>query len=180
LSPQRYSERYDIANKILDVRSKLSAAGLDRDQVNTFVAALEADRTGQKLSSVLGALTTRPAEDASTSEHPILQTTAAMGARFEARLNVLNAEIERVLLDIEMVTGQNFADSGADPTRYDPDHVRKMHRAWRRYRTSAACSAAEDYAGGSMAGAFYLFEEVRISEAFLRDISERLKQLNAC
>jgi hypothetical protein len=179
LTPERATQKYDLANKMLDARSKLSAAGYDAEQVDSFVAALENDRTGAKLSSALKALSPESVEPTGPERADILHTTAAMGARVDARLNVVDAEIERVLLDIEILTSHHFAESGADAIRYDPDHVRKMHRAWKLYRKRAAHSASEDYAGGTISGVVYLLEEVRIAEAFLKDMTERLRELTS-
>jgi len=100
-----------------------------------------------------------------------------MGARAEARLSVLDAKIERVLLDIEILTEHNFAQSGLNPTLYDSGHVRKMHRAWKVYRVRAGASASEDYAGGTISGVIWLVEQVRIAEGFLKDMKKRLEDL---
>ena len=100
-----------------------------------------------------------------------------MGARAEARLRVLDAKIEKVLLDIEILNEHNFSQSRLDPKIYDPSHVRKLHRAWKLYRVRAGASASEDYAGGSISGVIWLVEEVRIAEEFLKDIKNRLEDL---
>jgi hypothetical protein len=178
LTPERTRERYELAGKILDVRSKLAAAGFDDWQVEQFIATLEHDKTGEKVSSALKAIGSAVAATTEAREPDVLSTTAAMGARVDARLNVLDAKIERVILDIEILTGHNFALSGADPIRYDSDHVRKMHRAWKVYRKRAALSSSQDYAAATMSPVWYLLEEVRIAEAFLKHMTDRLKELS--
>lgn len=179
LTPERRNERYELASKMLDVRSKLATAGFDPTQVESFVATLEADRSGEKVASALKALGPSWRGSDEPSEPAILQTTIAMGARVEARLNVLDAEIERVLLDLEILCGHHFVQSGADSIRYAEDHVRKMHRAWKLYRLRAARSKAEDYAGGTITGVVFLLEEVRIAEAFLKDMTDRINELTS-
>jgi len=182
-TPAKRSERYDLADKMLDVRQKLSAAGFDGLQIEQFVATLESDKTGERASSMLRAVGLTP-DTLSTSSGDvagpsILHTTAAMGARAEARLGVLDARIEKVLLDIEILTGHAFAQGGLDPKMYDPNHVRKMHRAWKMFRVRAGASASEDYAGGSISGVIWNAEEVRIAEGFLKDIRKRLADLKS-
>lgn len=179
LTPERRSERYELVSKMLDVRSKFVAAGYDPAQIESFVATLEADPSGEKAASALAALGPSSRGSETLSEPDIFETTAAMRARIDARLNVLDAEIDRVLLDLEILCGHNFAQSGADPARYDENHVRKMHRAWKVYRAKAARSRAEDYAGGTIAGVIFLLEEVRIAEAFLKDMTDRVKELTS-
>lgn len=180
-TPAKRSERYDLAGKMLDVRQKLGAAGFDAAQIERFVTTLENDRTGERASSILKVIGSTPDNDSESGEDTaspsILHTTAAMGARADARLRVLDAKIAKVLLDIEILTGHNFARSGHDSAIYDPGHVRKMHRAWKLYRVRAGASASEDYAGGSISGVIWLVEQVRIAEGFLKDMKKRLEDL---
>lgn len=178
MTPETARERYELADKVLDVRSKLSAAGYCDEEVEHFISTLESDKTGEKLTSAFKSIGSGSVITNESEEPAILQTTAAMGARIDARLKVLDAEIERVLLDIEIVTSHNFDKSEGSPNSYDRDHVRKMHRAWKVYRKRAAHSASEDYVGGSISGVIWLLEEVRIAETFLKDMTERLKQLS--
>ena len=180
-TPAKRSERYDLAGKMLDVREKLKAAGFDATHIEHFVTTLESDKTGERASSMLRVIGSTPDNVSASSDSAvrpsILYTTAAMGARAEARLSVLDAKIERVLLDIEILTEHNFAQSGLNPTLYDSGHVRKMHRAWKVYRVRAGASASEDYAGGTISGVIWLVEQVRIAEGFLKDMKKRLEDL---
>ena len=180
-TPAKRSERYDLAGKMLDVREKLRAAGLDRTHIEHFVTTLESDKTGERASSMLRIIGSAPDNGSGSSDSAIgpsiLYTTAAMGARAEARLRVLDAKIDKVLLDIEILTRHNFAQSGLNPTLYDSGHLRKLHRAWKLYRVRAGASASEDYVGGSLSGLIWLGEQVRIAEGFLKDMKKRLEDL---
>lgn len=180
-TPAKRSERYDLAAKMLDVREKLRTAGFDATQIEHFVTTLERDKTGERASSLLRVIGLSPGNVSGSSEPAvrpsILDTTAAMGARAEARLRVLDAKIEKVLLDIEILTEHNFAQSELSPTLYDSGHVRKLHRAWKLYRVRAGASASEDYAGGSLSGVIWFVEQVRIAEGFLKDMKKRLEDL---
>lgn len=180
-TPAKRTERYDLAVKMLDVRERLRAAGFDATHIEHFVTTLESDKTGERASSmlsVIGSIPDNVCGSGDSEDRPsVLSTTAAMGARAEARLRVLDAKIEKVLLDIEILTEHNFAHSGLNPTLYDSGHVRKLHRAWKLYRVRAGASASEDYAGGSISGVICLVEEVRLAEGFLKDMKKRLEDL---
>lgn len=179
-TPAKRSERYDLASKMLDVREKLRGAGFDPGHIEHVITTLESDTTGEKVSSLLRLIGPSVDEyvDFDASIRPsILQTTAAMGARAEAELHVIDAKIEQVLLDLEILTDHNVSRSGIDRELYDSGHIRKLHRAWKLYRIRAGASASEDYAGGSISGIIWLSEQVRISEVFLKDMQQRLDDL---
>jgi hypothetical protein len=111
------------------------------------------------------------------SEPLVLSTTAAMGARLDAELKVLEARIEQKILDIEILSSHNAAINSFNLGVYDPNHVAKVYRAWQLYRRRAGNSVMADYLGGTIAGPMFLAEEVRISQVFLSDLEERFETL---
>lgn len=168
------AEKLDLAAKLLDVRAKLRAPDLTTGQIDDILATAGVDR------SMLPHFEHRSVESIereNENEPSVLSTTAAMGVRLDAQLTVLEAKIEQLMVDIEILAYHNAADNELGVENGEADHVRKMYRAWLRYRKSAAQSVMEDYRGGTIAGAMYLAEEIRISEAFLADLEERLTSL---
>ena len=166
-------EKLDLASKLLDVRSKLRSPELTQGQIDHILKAAGVDRS--LLPDESQSIDNKISFDG--DEPAILSTTAVMSARLISQLDVIDAKIEQHMVDIEILSGHNAMRNDFQHGAENSDHVRKMHKSWLRYRKCAALSAAEDYLGGTMSGAIYIVEEIRISEAFLLDLEDRLKSL---
>lgn len=167
-------EKLDLAAKLLDVRTKLLAPDLTEDQIENILTTAGVERS--LLPEMQGSAALNFDHD-SDDEPPILSTTAAMGVRLDARLKVLDAQIDQKIIDIEILSRHNASLDDLNRSSYDESHVSKMYRAWQLYRRRAGASVMYDYFGGTMAGPMFLAEEIRISEAFLAELEERFAAL---
>lgn len=173
ITSAEHVEKLDLASKLLDVRSKLRSPELTQSQIESILTTAGVDRS--LMPHV--APGNEDESDFDGDEPPVLSTTAAMSARLISQLAVIDAKIEQLMVDIEIISHHNVALSDFGDDSRDSDHVRKMHKSWLRYRRCAALSAAEDYRGGTISGAIYIAEEIRISEAFLLGLEDRLRSL---
>ena len=167
-------EKLDLAAKLFDVRAKLLAPDLTNKQIDNILSTAGIERSMFSDFAPLGAGARQRENE---SEPLVLSTTAAMGARLDAELNVLEARIEQKILDIEILSSHNASLNDVGLEMHDPNHIAKMYRAWRLYRRRAGNSVMADYLGGTIAGPMFLAEEIRISEAFLADLEERFENL---
>lgn len=168
-----HAEKLDLAAKLLDVRSKLRSPDLTTAQIENILSTAGIERS--MLPHFMPG--TEGVSDIEDDEPSVLSTTAAMSARLVSQLAVLEAKIEQLMVDVEILSYHNAAQQELDADDRNSDHIRKMHRSWLRYRKSSALSVAEDYRGGTIAGAIYFAEEIRLSEVFLTGLEDRLKSL---
>ncbi len=127
--------RLDMALKI---KEQLERQGISEEEAHLLADRLANGSAALSEQSLKQIEETLPDQQDVGHSFTVLDTTAAMGAQLDARLQVLDAEIDELMLKLEMLCDPEFWTA-----------LQEAHEAWKTYREAEGHAAYEEMAGGT-------------------------------
>lgn len=147
-------------SSLADLRAKMQAGGMTLKDIEVLEASLT---TGELSNVVEGGVPADADEDDNLPQ--TYWTTYAMRMRAGARLNLLDAQLNEVLIDLGTLVDETGEAA-----------LNKAQRAWLVYRRQEMRYAASHYEGGTIAPLIAVAHAISVTERRIEQMREEVVQ----